>query len=299
MPGDLKDDMKKILVIGSTGMIGKPVTKELFRASFDMSLLARDLAKTRNYFPLANIIEGDVFNKESLIKAFAGQEELYINLNIGQKAKPTDPVPEREGIDNILEAAKETGIKRIAFLSSLVKNFNGMRGFHWWVFDVKQTAVDKIKASGIPYTIFYASSFMENFDQLLLRERRILLAGKSRSPMWFISGEDYGRQVAWSFAKLTTENKEYAVQGPEPYNWDEAAKVFMANYTRSKLKVVKAPLALMRLLGNVKTEIRYASKIMTALNNYPEKFEAEATWEELGKPMFTLQAYAEKISKFL
>jgi hypothetical protein len=37
--------------------------------------------------------------------------------------------------------------------------------------------------------------------------------------------------------------------------------------------------------------------IMKALNNYREKFQAEQSWEELGKPRITLAEYAEKISK--
>ena len=149
--------MKKILVIGSTGMLGKPVTRELYRAGFELSLLARDITKARNVFPNAHILQGDVLNKQTLLAAMNGQDEVYVNLNTPQNAKPTDQLPEREGIDNIIEAAKETGIRRISLLSSLVKNYNGTNGFHWWIFDMKHSAVEKIKASGIPYTIYYAS----------------------------------------------------------------------------------------------------------------------------------------------
>src|SRR3954463_1375264 len=124
--------MKKILVIGSTGMLGKPVTLELYRAGFDLTLLARDITKTRKVFPNARIIGGDVLDKASLVQAMNGQEEIYISLHNPEGARPEDPLPEREGMDNIIEAAKETGINRISFLSSLVKNYNGMEGFHWW-----------------------------------------------------------------------------------------------------------------------------------------------------------------------
>ena len=289
--------MKKILVIGSTGMLGKPVTRELFKTGFEITLLARDVTKARKIFPSANIIQGDIMNKTSLLNAFNGQDELYLNLNTPQDAKPTQKLAERDGIDNIIEAAKKTGIKRIAFLSSLVKNYNGMNGFNWWIFEMKQSAVEKIKASGIPYTIFYASSFMENLDQLMMKDDKIMLAGRSRAPMWFIAGEDYGRQVAWSFSKLTTENKKYIIQGLEAYNWDKAANVFIRHYTKARLKTMKAPLVLIQLFGKFKRKMTYTYMIMKALNNYPEKFESQQTWEELGKPSLTLAAYAEKLSK--
>ena len=289
--------MKKILVVGSTGMLGKPVTRELYRASFDLTLLARDMSKTRKIFPNAKIIQGDVLDKITLLEAMKGQEEIYLNLNTPQAAKPTDKLPEREGMDNIIEAARETGIKRIAFLSSLVKNYNGMNGFTWWVFDIKQAAVDKLKASGIPYTIYYASSFMENLVHSMLKKKRIMLAGKSNAPMWFIAGQDYGRQVAWAFAKTGQGNKEYAVQGMEAFTWDEAAKTFIRYYTRENLKIMKGPSVLIKLLGKVNAEMAYVYMITKALNNYPEKFESGSTWEELGTPMITLEAYAKERSR--
>jgi nucleoside-diphosphate-sugar epimerase len=289
--------MKKILVIGSTGMLGKPVTRELYRAGFDITLLARDIAKTRKAFPNGRILEGDVLTKKSLAEAMKGQQELYVNLNTPQTARQEDVLPEREGIDNIIEAAKATGIKRISFLSSLVKNYNGTNGFHWWVFDMKQSAVDKIKNSGIPYTIYYASSFMENLDHLMLKSNKIMLAGRSRAPMWFIAGEDFGRQVAWAIAKTGQGNKEYAVQGLESYTWDEAAKIFKEHYTREHLRIVKTPLTVIQLLGKLRRDMSYVYMIMKALNNYYEKFESANTWEELGKPLITLKAYAEQRSK--
>ena len=115
--------------------------------------------------------------------------------------------------------------------------------------------------------------------------------------MWFIAGEDYGRQVAWSFQKLTTENREYPVQGLEAFTFDKAAAVFKSNYPKGNLKILKAPLPLLELLGNVNRNAQYGYKIMQALNNYPEKFESQQTWDELGKPTLTLEEYALQSSK--
>jgi uncharacterized protein YbjT (DUF2867 family) len=285
----------KILVIGASGMIGKPVTRELLKAGFDVTLLARKPNKMREIFPNAKIVEGDVLDPLSLVKAFEGQDALYINLQAPRNAMPSDVMPEREGINNIIEAAKHVGIKRIAYLSSLVQNYNGTNGYHWWIFDMKQTAVTNIRSSGIPYTIFYASSFMENLDQLLKQGNKIMLAGESKAPMYFIAGEDYGRQVAWSFRLPGKENKEYAVQGPEAYNWDDAAKIFIENYTKAKLKILKVPLSMLKWIGVFNRKTAYGFKILTALNNYPEKFEAEQTWNELGKPTITIAEYARRI----
>ena len=55
--------MKKIIVIGATGMLGKPVTKQLINAGFDVTLMARNASKTKELFPEAKIVEGNVFDK--------------------------------------------------------------------------------------------------------------------------------------------------------------------------------------------------------------------------------------------
>jgi uncharacterized protein YbjT (DUF2867 family) len=287
----------KILVIGASGMIGKPVTRELAKAGFKLTLLARNPQKMRELFPGLKIAEGDVLDPLSLVSAFEGQDAVYINLQAARTATQSTPLPEREGINNIIEAAKHAGIKRIAYLSSLVQNYNGTNGYSWWVFDMKQMAVTNIKSSGIPYSIFYASSFMENLDQLLMQGNKILLAGESKAPMYFIAGEDYGRQVAWSFRLPINENREYAVQGLEAHNWDGAAKLFIEHYTKTKLTIIKAPLGMLKLVGIFHKKTGYGHKILVALNNYPEKFEAEQTWNELGKPTLTIPVYAQQRSR--
>lgn len=282
--------MQKILFIGASGMLGKPVALELMRAGFIVTLLARDVEKMRKLYPNTPIVKGDVFDIASLEAAMTGQEIVYLNLSVAQSSKKSEPQPEREGINNIIEAAKKTNIKRIVYLSSLIKNYEGMNGFKWWAFQIKQAAVNAIKGSGLNYSIFYPSTFMECLDKQMLQGTRIVLAGKSEAPMWFIAGKDFGVQVAWALKKAGDSNQEYNVQGLEPYTSDEAAKVFIQN-VKSNIKIMRAPLAPLKYLGVFNQRMNYAYHICEALNKYPEKFESENTWNDLGKPSTTLADY--------
>jgi len=282
--------MQKILFIGASGMLGKPVALELMRAGFPVTFLARDVEKMKKLFPNAAVVKGDVFDIASLETAMAGQEIVYLNLSVAQSSKKTEPQPEREGINNIIEAAKKTNIKRVVYLSSLIKNYEGMNGFKWWAFEIKHAAVNAIKKSGLNYSIFYPSTFMECLDKQMLQGTRIMLAGKSEAPMWFIAGKDYGVQVAWAMKKAGDTNQEYVVQGLEPYTSDEAAKVFIQN-VKSNIKIMRAPLAPLKYLGIFNQRMNYAYHICEALNKYPEKFESENTWNDLGKPSTTLAEY--------
>jgi uncharacterized protein YbjT (DUF2867 family) len=287
--------MKNVLVIGATGMIGKPVTRELLQSEYDITIMARHQQKAMSIFPQAKIVYGDVFDPLSLLPVFEGKDIVYISLGPARNARRSHRMAEDEGIENIVLVAQKTGVKRLVLLSSLVQSYNNTNNFHWWIFDIKQKAVDKIKSSGIPYTIFYASTFMESFDQLMMRGNRIMLAGESKALMYFIAAKDYGQQLIRSFSLPVTINKEYTVQGPEAYNWDNGARIFIDNYSKRPLKIMKAPLGMMKLMGKLNAPINYGAHIVEALNNYPERFESEETWKELGKPGTTLKEYTREL----
>jgi hypothetical protein len=58
---------------------------------------------------------------------------------------------------------------------------------------------------------------------------------------------------------------------------------------------VRLPIGPFRLLRPVAPRFRYGYEIINALNNYPEKFEAQKTWDELGKPATTLREFAQNL----
>lgn len=277
--------MKKIAIIGATGMLGQPVTSEFIKAGFEVTSFARNVAKANQIFgPSIKIIEGKLQDTDKIRQLLEGQDGLYLNLSVEQKSSKSEFQPEREGLDNILDIAKKCNIKRIGYLSSLVHFYQGQNGFDWWVFDIKQKAVEKIKNSGITYSIFYPSTFMESFDKGAYRQgNNIALAGVSRYKMFLISGSDYGKQVVKAF-QLNNDNHEYVVQGQEGFTADEAAKFYIDNYNKKKVNLMKAPLGILKFLGLFNNKFNYGAKIVEALNSYPEKFEAEKAWQDLGKP---------------
>jgi uncharacterized protein YbjT (DUF2867 family) len=284
----------KILFIGSSGMLGYPVAKELMNAGFEVNLLARNPEKLQKQFPGIKIIKGDVFDRASLIEAFPGYEIVYLNLSINQNRGNSSWQTEREGISNIIVAAKEIGIKRIAYLSSVIQNYQGMNGFRWWAFDIKQKAIEKIRSSEISYSIFYPSTFFETLGRDMIKGKRLILPTGSIAPMWFIGANDYGKQVAKALQIAGDSNQEYIIQGLEPFTFNEAAQVMIANH-KTKLKLFKVPLSLIKPFRFLSPKISYGWHIIEALNKYPEKFESQQTWNELGTPIIWLADYAKTL----
>lgn len=288
--------MKKILVIGSTGLLGKPVTKALIDAGFDVTLLVRDKNLAEKLFPKVAIIKGDLRNRNDIETAIQNQDAIFLSLSVKQIEKENEFHTEAEGLDLVIDVAKRLKIKRIAYLASLVHLYQGMNSFDWWVFRIKQEAVRKIKNSGIAYTIFYPSAFMESIFYQSKQGSMIALGGKSEYPMYYVAAEDYARQVAKSFEILEdTESRDFVIQGLDAFTQKAAAKTFIQHYKKEKLRTIWAPMSVMKLMGIFSQKFDYGYHIVEALNKYPEKFEAQSTWNSLGKPQITLTDFAKSL----
>lgn len=292
-------DIKTIAVFGATGMLAVPVVKQLLQAGFQVKALVRNIEKARLIYPEnVTLVQGDLSKIIDIEKVVDGSEAIYCNFSVQPGSAPEDFQPEREGIQNILSVAQIFNIKRLGYIASLVQNYQGMNDFDWWVFELKNKAIEMIKGTGCTYSIFYPSTFMENFSVGNYRsDGKIIVVGRARHPMYFIAGDDYGKQVANAFKSDHYENKEYVIQGPEPLKMIEAARIFVDNYQAKKLALRKLPLPLLKFFGAFNPRIKYGARVVEALNHYPEKFEAENTWKELGKPEITLKEFTLKYSK--
>ena len=289
--------MKRIAMIGATGLLGKPVALALANAGYEVTALVRDPGPARKSFPReVKIFPGDMRSDTDIRKLLRGHDKVYLNLSVKQKEKKTDWHSEEQGLRTLLPIASEVGIKRIFYLSSLIQRYQGMNGFDWWVLKLKIEAVRMIRASGIPFSIFYPSTFMESITSQYMQGNRLLIAGRSKHKQYFIASADYALQVLNAVeANTGADNKDYVIQGPEAYLTDEALKVFKENYKKANLSISSAPFPLVKLFGMFSTKMNYGSHIIDALNNYPEKFEAANTWSELGKPRISLKEFASTI----
>lgn len=66
---------KKIAVLGASGLLGKPVVKQLANAGFDLTLISRDSSKLKTAFPglnSAKFVQADPSDASALKKAFTG-----------------------------------------------------------------------------------------------------------------------------------------------------------------------------------------------------------------------------------
>lgn len=288
--------IRSIAVVGATGMLGTPVAKVLKQENYSVTAVVRDMQKAHRKLGAGFYLsKATLEDKNSLRTAFADVDYVYLNLSTAPNEKNKAFKTEIDGLRNVIDAAISARVKRIGMLSSLVKNYDG---FNWWVFNIKEEACRMLLDAEIPATIFYPSNFYENLTDLQLKGGRVMLGGDQTTRSWWIAGLDYGKQVAEAFRVdgEHTENREYTIQGPEPFKMEEAADEFIRHYSGKQLKKMKAPMWTFKLLKLFSAELDFQYHIITAINHYDEDFQSVETWKALGKPETTLAEWTDKRS---
>lgn len=145
--------MQNVLILGASGQIAQWVVKALAdNQDLSQTLLLRDPRKLTGQEPVnAQVVIGNVLDKNLLKQAMAGQDIVYANL-IGE-----DLDKQARAVITAMQAA---GVKRLVFVLSLGIYDEVPGKFGEWnramiSEDLKpyQRTADAIEASGLDYTI--------------------------------------------------------------------------------------------------------------------------------------------------
>ncbi|MBK9778553.1 MAG: NAD(P)H-binding protein [Anaerolineales bacterium] len=104
---------KTILIIGGTGMLGKPVAQQLKADGFNVRLLARNPEKAQKLLGAGyEIVKGDVDNAAALREAMIGVDGVHISLKGGPTEADYDRM-DHLAVRDIANIAKELGVGRV------------------------------------------------------------------------------------------------------------------------------------------------------------------------------------------
>lgn len=108
-----------ILVTGGTGFIGQQLVRDLLEKGEYVRLLCRETEQANTLFPRAEIVKGDILDKESLQKALEGVDTVIHLAGLISYSLPKGELfrVNLEGTKNLLEEAKN--INKFLFSSSM------------------------------------------------------------------------------------------------------------------------------------------------------------------------------------
>src|SRR5688572_21268202 len=114
----------RIFLTGGHGFIGSRVTRSLITRGHDVRLLLREKSKTHRVDDLTfERARGDVRERSSLVEGMRGSDACIHLASVSSWKDLRSDLLEAtiiEGTKNLLEAAREAGVKRVVFVSSIL-----------------------------------------------------------------------------------------------------------------------------------------------------------------------------------
>jgi uncharacterized protein YbjT (DUF2867 family) len=203
------------LITGVTGMLGGAVLGEVRKTDLPFKAMYRDAAEAKNAPAGVNTVIADYADKESLRNALQEIKVVYLVCS---------PIPQLVELEsNAIDVCVEKGVQHVVLNSSLGAH-DYPKSFPGWHKKVE----DKLKASGLNYTILRPNSFMQNLLTAVapsVRAQGAFYAAMGNAHLSLIDMRD----IAAVTAKILDQPKEhvgktYELNGPEAMNYVDVAQ---------------------------------------------------------------------------
>jgi len=278
----------RILVIGATGMLGQPVVRRLLADGYVVRLLSRVPAAAQRIFGEdCEVVAGDVTQRDSLAPAMTGCDVVYVNLRGGNTIASFDSI-ERVGAANIAAAAASSGVGRLGYISGAGI---GESAIHSPLLAIKAAAIAAIIASGVEYTIFKPTHFMESLPQFIHGQRAVVI-GHQPHRYHYLAADDYADLVSRSFRLKVAANQSLTVFGPGAFTMAEALQMY-CDAVHPGMRVGSMPVSLARLVGWLtrNPDLRFAAGLFEDFSRFGERGDPTVTVQLLGQPPTTLHQW--------
>ena len=293
----MSSNQKSLTIIGATGKLSVPLIERLLAKNVKIKAVVRNLDKAKALLPESvQLVVGNVEDVQSLKSALQGTKHLYIHLNTTSLDADLPFHPEREGVANIVEAAKHNGVKQllqIGGIESLHPDF-AVQGMQLKTSLIRDQGMAKVKSSGIPYTLLYCSFFLDSFP-LYIQDRLFAIFGELKHPLYFVNTAILAQSIYRAIGNPHAFNRAFAVQGKEGLTFPEAAKRFLDNYD-PEVVIENFPLETINHLGLPAEDAAFMAHMMRFVEQLKEEFVAQETWQILGEPDIDIESFAKKMA---
>jgi NADH dehydrogenase len=225
--------MSAILVAGATGLAGKDICERLAASGRSVRALVRttsDPAKVSQLKALGvEIVQGDVRDRTSLDRACQGVSTVISTISSMpfsyQPGVNDIQTTDLEGVSHLIEAAKANKVSHFIYTS-----FSGRVDLDFPLRNAKRQVEQKLKESGLVYTILRPSFFMEvwlspavGFDAA---NAKAAIYGTGKNPISWISLQDVSKFAIACLDYPAAKNATLELGGPEAINPLQIVKLF-------------------------------------------------------------------------
>ncbi|MGV8093151.1 MAG: SDR family oxidoreductase [Mangrovibacterium sp.] len=218
--------MKKVLITGGTGTLGREIINQLTRNDFQISVLS---SKDKPELPkTVEVLKGDLTDPASLPNAIS-EAEVILHC----ASNPMNPkVVDVTGTRNLIKAIKPNRLKHFIYISIV-----GVDQSDYPYYQAKYEVEKMIIASGLPYSILRATQFHD-----LVLHRLIVPADQSNNLQIVIPANmrfqsiDI-REVTGKIKELLDHgpvNSTISIGGPEIFTLEEMTQIYLNVFGKQK-----------------------------------------------------------------
>ena len=214
--------MKKVLVAGATGYLGRFVVKAFKAKGYWVRALGRSEAKLAPIKELADeLFIGEVTDPGSLDGLCDGIDAVFSSVGITrQKDGLTYNDVDYQANRNLLTLAEASDVSKYMYVHVL----NAEKLKHVALVQAKQTFVDELKRSTLDHTVICPTGFFSDMEEVLsmARSGRVYLFGDGSNRINPIHGADLAEVCAEALVRPASE---IDVGGPEVFTYREIAEL--------------------------------------------------------------------------
>lgn len=229
--------MKKIAIAGATGYLGKYVLKELLKREIPTLALVRNSQKLQKFSSkLLQIEKVEVTKPETLSGKFKDIDVVISTVGITrQKDNLTYMDVDYQANLNLLKEAQKAGVKKFIYISAI----GGTKYPNLKIFQAKEGFVQKLKNSGINYSIMRPNGFFSDMQDFLTmaKKGKVYLFGKGDKKLNPIHGEDLAEVVVDA---IFLDKKVIEIGGPDVLSHEEIAELALKSYGKA-VKIIHLP----------------------------------------------------------
>ena len=243
--------MKRVLVAGATGYLGRYVVKTLKSQGFYTKILVRDPDKLdqRGDFLAPSIDQyvdevavGDVTKPDTL--KYICENIDYVFSSVGmtrQKSKLTFKDVDFQGNLNLLKEAEDSRVEKFMYIHVFINENWKENGS---LIEAKEQFVSELKASNIHHIIIQPTGYFSDMTQFLMmaKKGRVFLIGDGKTKMNPVHGSDLAQ---FCIQSLSMKDATLDIGGPEILSYEQIAQLVFDVLDR-KERITHIPVALLK-----------------------------------------------------
>ena len=203
-----------ILITGASGSVGKTVLREAIGKEPKVRAMYRSKEEAAKAPAECEPVLADYSDKPSLRGAIEGVTRVFLVCS---------PIPQLVELEsNVVDVCKESGVKHVVLNSAMGAGDYG-KSFPSWHRKVE----DKLKASGMSYTILRPNGFLQNivaFHAASIRTQGAFYQAMGDAKVSYLDVGDIAAVAVKALQGGAHAGKTYELNGPEAISNEEMAK---------------------------------------------------------------------------